>query len=102
MFQNNSRFPMNKCLIISCVAVLTACGSDVYQGAELAKVGTQYSLSTTASSSTVAYRVSGGGEAVESASLVGVAPDCATAGGVLTKRTENAEEETSQLLQIIV
>jgi len=101
MFQNNSRFSINKGLVISCVAALTACGSDVYQGAELAKVGTQYSLSTTASSSTIAYRVSGGGEAVESSSLVEVAADCATASGVLTKRTETAEEETLQLLQII-
>lgn len=87
---------------MSILTLLLACGgADVYQGAELAAVGTNYTLTTTSTSEVGYYRVAGGGEAVEATSLVGTAADCVSASAVSTTRRETNEEERIQLLQVI-
>jgi hypothetical protein len=87
---------------MSIITLLLACGgSDVYQGAQLASIGTNYTLTTSSTSSTTLYRVSGGGEAVEASALVGVAADCISASAVLSTRKETSEEEHIQLLQVV-
>jgi len=73
----------------------------MYEGAALAPVGTKYTLNTTSTDSTTFYRVSNGNEAVEASALVETAADCNIASGVYSRRTETAEVETQQLLQII-
>lgn len=87
---------------MSIISLLLACGgSDVYQGTQLASVGTNYTLTTTSTSETGFFRISGGGEAVESTGLVESAADCVSASAVLTTRRETSEEESIQLLQVI-
>ena len=87
---------------MSIIYLLLACGgSDVYQGAQLAQVGTNYTLTTSAASSTTYYRISDGGEAVEASALVEVAPDCISASAVLSTRKETSEEEEITLLQVV-
>ena len=87
---------------MSIISLLLACGgADVYQGSELALVGTNYTLTTTSTSETGYFRVSGGGEAVESTGLVETAADCVSASAVLSTRRETSEGESIQLLQVI-
>lgn len=86
---------------MSIIVFLTACGSDLYKGKDLAKIGTNYTLSTTAISSTTVYRVAGGREAIESSSLVEIAADCPTASAVLTTYSQTSQEEKTQLMQVI-
>jgi hypothetical protein len=83
------------------IVLLLACSEDVYEGADLAKVGTNYTLSTNSTATTTMYRVAGGGEAVEASSLIEVAADCPTASAVLTSYTQIAQEETLQLMQVV-
>jgi hypothetical protein len=87
---------------MSVIYLLLACGgSDVYQGAQLAPIGTNYTLTTSSTSSTTYYRISDGGEAVEASALVEVAPDCIAASAVLSTRKETSEEEEINLLQVV-
>ena len=76
-------------------------GDLSYSGADLAPVGTQYTLTTEGSSSSTYYRIVDDGEPVPASSIVGTAADCASASQVLTSRTDTSSYEVINLLQVI-